>query len=152
MQSCIGDVNAWANANMLRLNDNKTELKLVTSKRTKHLNNLSTSITISNAQFPFKQSVKNLHFTLDCHLTMKAHVSNIARTCYIELRHLASVHRFLTSTTTATLVTAFILSIIEHCNSLLLGSTFDVTSRLHRILNYAVRVMLYLPKSSFGIY
>ena len=58
MQSCISNVNAWATANMLKLNDNRTELMLVTSKRTKHLHNLPTSITISNAQFPFKQSVK----------------------------------------------------------------------------------------------
>ena len=60
MKSCIGDVKAWANANMLKLNDNKTKLMLVTSKRTKHLHNLPTSITIGNAQIPFKQSVKNL--------------------------------------------------------------------------------------------
>ena len=32
MQSFISDVNAWATANMLKLNDNKTELILVTSK------------------------------------------------------------------------------------------------------------------------
>ena len=31
MQSCIGDIKAWASANMLKLNDNKTELMLVTS-------------------------------------------------------------------------------------------------------------------------
>ena len=65
MQSCIGDVNAWATANMLKLNDNKTELMLVTSNKTKHLHNLPTSITIGNVQIPFKQSVKNLGFTLD---------------------------------------------------------------------------------------
>ena len=40
MQSCIGDVNSWATANMLKLNDNKTELMLVTSNTTKHLHNL----------------------------------------------------------------------------------------------------------------
>ena len=51
MQSCISDVKAWATANMLKLIDNKTELMLVTSKRTKHLHSLSTSI--SNAQIPF---------------------------------------------------------------------------------------------------
>ena len=79
-QSCICDVKAWATANMLKLNDSKTELMLVTSKRSKHLHNLPTSITIGNAQIPFKQSVKNLGFTLDCHLTMNAHISNIART------------------------------------------------------------------------
>ena len=80
--SCIGDVKALATANKLKLNDNMTDLMLVTSKRTKHLHNLPTSITIGNAQVPFKQSVKNLGFTLDCHLTMNAHFSNIARKCY----------------------------------------------------------------------
>ena len=113
---------------MLKLNDNKTELMLVSSKRTKHLHSLPTSITIGNAQIPFKKSVKNLGLTSDCHLTMNAHVSNIARTCYFELRRLASIRRFLTSTATATLVSAFVLSRIDYCNSLLFGSTHDVTS------------------------
>ena len=63
MQSCICDVKAWATATMLKLNDNKAELMLVTSKITKHLHNLPTSITMGNAQIPFKQSVKNLGFT-----------------------------------------------------------------------------------------
>ena len=114
MQSCIIDVKAWTTANMLKLNTNKTKLMLVTSKRTKHLNNLPTSITIGNAQILFKQSVKNLGFTSDCHLTMNAHVSNIARTCYFELRCLASIRRFPTSTATATLVSAFVLSRIDY--------------------------------------
>ena len=148
MQSCISDVKAWATANMLKLNDSKTELMLVTSKRSKHLHNLPTSITIGNAQIPFKQSVKNLGFTLDCHLTMNAHVSNIARTCYYELRRLAYIRRFLTSTATATLVSAFVLSRIDYCNSLLFGSTNDVTSHLQRIQNYAARVIFRLPMSS----
>ena len=145
MQSCISDVKAWATANMLKLNDSKTELMLVTSK---HLHNLPTSITIGNAQIPFKQSVKKLGFTLDCHLTMNAHVSNIARTCYFELRRLASIRRFLTSTATATLVSAFVLSRIDYCNSLLFGSTNDVTSHLQRIQNYAARVIFRLPMLS----
>ena len=87
-------------------------------------------------------------FTLDCHLTMNAHVSNIARTCYFELRRLAYIRRFLTSTATATLVSAFVLSRIDYCNSLLFGSTLDVTSHLQRIQNYAARVILRLPMSS----
>ena len=148
MQSCIGDVNAWATANMLKLNDNKTEHMLVTSNRTKHLHNLPTTITIGNAPIPFKHSMKNLGLTLDSHPTMNAHVSNIARTCYSELRRLASIRRFLTSTATATLVSAFVLSRIDYCNSLLFGSTHDVTSHLQRIQNYAARVILRLPMSS----
>ena len=121
---------------------------LVTSNRTKHLHNLPTSITIGDAQILFKKSVKNLEFTLDCHLTMNAHVSNISRTCYFELRRLASIRRFLTSTATATLVSAFAVSRINYCSSLLFGSTNDVTSHLQRIQNYAVQVILRLPMSS----
>ena len=144
----ISDVKAWATANMLKLIDNKTELMLVTSKRTMHLHNLPTSITIGNAQIPLKQSVKNLGFTLDCHLTMNAHVSNIARICNFELRRLTYISRFLTSTATATLVSAFVLSRIDYCNTLLFDSTHDMTSNLQRIQNYAARVILRHPRSS----
>ena len=121
---------------------------LVTSKRTNHLHRLPTSITVGNAQIPLKQSVKILGITLDCHLTMNAHASNIAQTCYFELRRLASIRRFLTSTASATFVSAFVLSSIDYCNSLLFGSTNDVTSNLQRIQNNAARVVLRLPKSS----
>ena len=79
---------------------------------------------------------------------MNAHFSNIARTCYFGLRRLASIRRFLTSTATATLESAFVLSRIVYCNSLLFCSTHDVTSHLQRKQNYAARVILRLPKSS----
>ena len=78
---------------------------------------------------------------------MIAHVSNIVQTCCFDLRRLASIRRFLTSTTTATPVSAFVLSRIDYCNSLIFGSTHDVTSHLQRIKNYAARVILRLPKS-----
>ena len=147
MQSCLSDVNAWATANMLKLSDYKTELMLVTSKRTKHLHNLPTTITIENAQMTFKQSVKKLGFTLDYHLAMNAHVSNSARTCYLELSCLASIRRFMTSTATATLVSSSVLSRIEYCSSLLFGFNHDVTSHLQRKQNYAARVLLRFPMS-----
>ena len=142
---------------MLKLNDSKIELMLLTSKRTKHLHNLPTSITIGNVQISFKQSVKNLGFTLDCHLTMNAHVSNIARTCYFELRRLASIHRFLTSTATATLVSAFVLSRIDYCDSLLLDSTHNLGFYIRLSSYYECACLQYcsemlLRTASFGIY
>ena len=112
-----------------------------------YFHNLPTSITIGNAQLPFKQSVVNLGFALDCHLTMNAHVTNIARTSYFELRRLASIRIFPTSAATATNVTAFALLRINYCSSLLFGSTHDVTSNMQRIQNYAARVILCLPMS-----
>ena len=117
MQSCISDVKAWATANMLKLNDSKTELMLFTSKTSKHLHNLPTSITIGNALIPFKQSVKNLGFTLDCHLTMHAHVSNIARTCYLVRQHLVIVHFLLFLLLSGTLF-PMMSGVPQHCHHL----------------------------------
>ena len=122
----MSDIKALAIANMLRLND-KTDLMLVTSKGTKHLHNLPTSITVSNVQIPFKQPVKNLVFTLNCYLTMNGHSSIIAVILLFKLHRLVSVHRFVTHTPTAILVSAFVLSRIDYCSSLLFGSTHDVT-------------------------
>ena len=113
-----------------------------------YLTYLLQSITIGNVHIPSQQCVINLSPTLDCHPTMNAHVSNFTHTCYRELRRLASIRRFLISTSTATLVSASALSRIDYCNSLLFGSTHDVTSHLQRIQNYAARVILRLSKSS----
>ena len=83
-------------------------------------------------------SVKNLGFVLDCHLTMNAHVSNIGCTCYFELHRLASI------------IPVLLLLIPGKCsnchtcicfcfvkNSLQFGSTLGVTSHLQQIQNYA---------------
>ena len=148
MLSCIRDVRALATVIMPNINDNMTKLMLVTSKGSKHLHSLPTSITISSAVIPIKQSVMKMGFALDDHLTVNAHVSTIARTCYFELRRWASIRRFPTSTTTAIHVSNFVLSRIVYCNSLLFGSIDDVTSILQRIQKYAARVILRLPMSS----
>ena len=58
------------------------------------------------------------------------------------------MRRFMTSTETATLVSAFVLSRFDYCNSLQSSSTHDVASHLPRLQNYAARVILRLPKSS----
>ena len=109
----MSDEKAWTTANMLKFNDNYTEIILVTSKIARYLGSQPTSITIGNAQIAFKQTVKNHGVTLDFHLTKNAYVYIIARTCYFELRSLTSIRRFLTCTATANLVSAYVLSRID---------------------------------------
>ena len=122
---------------------------LVTSKGT------SISITFlflslsAMLKFSSNSLLRMCVFALDLHrLTMNAYVCKIARVCCFELRSLASIRRFLTSTATATLVSAFALSWIDYCNSLLFGSTHDVTSHLQRIRNYVARVIFLHQESS----
>ena len=78
---------------------------------------------------------------------MNEHVSTTAGTRHFEQRRLTSIRRFLTITATTQLVSAFILLRIDYCNSLLFGSTHDVTSQLQRIQNYAARATLRIHRS-----
>ena len=141
---------------MSNLGQQQTCLNLMTTRQNSclsSLRDLSISITYllqslsAMLKFPSK-NLKNLVFTIDCHLVINAHVSNIIRTCYYELRRFAYIRRFLTSTATATLVSVFVLSRIDYCNSLLFGSTHDVSSHLQWIQNYAAQLILRLPKLS----
>ena len=125
---CASDVKDLATANMLNLNG-KTEFTFVISK-SRHLHCPPTSNTIDNASVPFKQSVKNLGSTLECHPIINEYASIIERKCCIDLRRPTSICRFLTKTATVTLVSAFVLSRIDHCNLLLFGYAHDVTSSL----------------------
>ena len=148
MHSCIRDVKASATQNMLTFDNNNTVLMLATSKRIMHFHSLSTSTSFGAAQFPFKQSMKNLGFTLSCHLTMREYFSTFALTCYVELCCLASIRNFLSSTKTTILVSAFVSLKIDYCSSLLFGSTHDVTYNLQEPQDCAARVILRIPTSN----
>ena len=76
---------------------------------------LPTSITI--ALILVKPFVKNIGFAFHCQFTKNKHVSTIAKTGKFELCRLASVCCFLTNTVTATHIYAFLLWIIDYCDS-----------------------------------
>ena len=88
---------------------------------TKLLHSLPNSMIVGNAEIPFKQSVKDLDFAFDCHLTMNEEFSNSAQICYI-IWHLFVD---MTNTATVTLVSAIDFSRIDYCKSLQFGSTRD---------------------------
>ena len=128
--------------------DNKIQLMIYMSKCTNHLHYLPTSITIGSAEILFKQSDENLGLTLGRHLTMNEHFSTIAQTCYFKLYLFAYICRFKINSATSTLVSAFVLSRIGYYNSLLFGSTHDMTSHLQLTEKYAARVILCIQKSA----
>ena len=60
---------------------------------------------------------------------------------------LVSVRKFLTNTATVSHVSAFVLSRIDNCSSLLFGSTHAVASHLRRREKYTAQIILRIPKS-----
>ena len=107
---------------------------------------LPDSITLGSHNIPFSDSARNLGFILDSKLSMKKHVIKICQTAYFELKHISSISRFLTEDATKTLVTSYILSRLDYCNCLLMGTPNCVIQPLQKIQNFAGRLVLLAPR------
>ena len=106
---------------------------------------LSPSLIGHLASMDIEQHESNLGFILDSKLSMKKHVIKICQTAYFELKRINSVCRFLTEDATKTLVTSYILSRLDYCNCLLVGTPNSVIQSLQKILNFAARLVLLAP-------
>ena len=130
----------------LKLNNNKTEILFPFSSSLKHSTvSLPDLITLGSHNIPFSDSARNLGFILDSKLSMKKHVIKICQTAYFQLKCVSSVCRFLTEDATKTLVTSYILSQLDYCNCLLMGTPNSVIQPLQKIQNFAARLVLLAP-------
>ena len=107
---------------------------------------LPDSITLGSHNIPFSDSARNLGFILDSKLSMKKHIIKICQTAYFELKRISSIRRFLTEDATKTLVTSYILSRLDYCNCLLMGTPNSVIQPLQKIQNFAARLVLLAPR------
>jgi len=133
-------INNWMSINLLKLNGNKSEVLLIGSKATLSKNHLL-NISLDGSLFPICSQVKSLGVILDSALSFGPHISNITRTAYFHLRNISRLRPFLSQHNTHILVQALIISRIDYCNALLMGTTNKLLHRLQSIQNSAARII-----------
>ena len=77
---------------------------------------------------------------------MKTHVSNLVRSAKFELGCISSIHHLLSTGATKTLVSAFVLSRLDYCNSLLFGCPQYLLYKLQKFQNNTARLVLRVSK------
>ena len=134
--------------NKLKLKDNKTEAVIISpGRKSRSLSFLfPDSVTVVSASIPLSDSVKNLGVTLDCHLTMKIHVSNLVRSANFELCHISSIRHLLSIDATKTVVSAFVLLLLDYCNTLLFDCPQLLLNKLQTVQNNAAHLILRVSK------
>ena len=72
---------------------------------------------------------------------MEKHVSDICRRAFYHIHRIALIRKYLDQSATARLVSAFVLSLLDNGNSLLLGLPGKQLDRLQSVQNSAVRLI-----------
>ena len=129
---------------MLKLNQEKTELIVISSKfRPKPA---ISYVSVGDEQILPKSSATNLGVILDECCNMVEHVNKICKTSYYHLRNISKIRKYLTEETTEILVHAFVSSKLDYCNSLLYGLPKHMISSLQSVQNTAARIVTLTKK------
>ena len=92
------------------------------------------------------EALLNLGVTLDQNLSFQQHVSRTCQICYFELRRINFICHYLSQDALKTLISAFVLSRIDYCNSLLAGCPKQLIHKLQKVKNNAARLICRTPK------
>ena len=118
IEACIADISTWMNSNMLKLNKDKTEFIVFSSKQhVKKTENLC--IKVGSSYINSSMSVRNLGLILDNTLGMEKQVNSICKSCYYQIRNIGLIRKYINDETCKTLVQALIISRLDYGNALL---------------------------------
>ncbi|XP_078319929.1 uncharacterized protein LOC144621107 [Crassostrea virginica] len=137
---CLSDIRKWMCTNLLKLNQDKTELMVFVPRRSKYVNK-NFNINFDGNIICDTESVKNLGMYLDKSLTMEKQCSSVARSCYMHLRRIGSIRPFITEDACKILVNSLVTSRLDYGNALLYGINKQLTNKLQRIQNTAARII-----------
>ncbi len=140
LNACINSFRLWMARNMLKLNEDKTELILLGSE-----NNLkvlsSISVSVGDCVIQSSKSVKNLGAIFDSNMSMNSLVDFKVRCALFYLRNIARIRRFLTPAAAKLLIHAYVISRLDFMNSQLYGLPQYQILRLQRVQNIAARLI-----------
>ena len=131
VELCVKDIGDWMLCNKLKLNQNKTELLVVSSRyRPRHTLN---HIQIGNA--------RNLEVGFDQYFDFSERGKMTCKIAFFRICGIAKIRRYLSHDTAKTIVHANITSSLDYCNALYYGLPKYLIDRLQLVQNSAARLV-----------
>ena len=131
--------------NRLKLNQNKTELLLISSRYRHSL--ALTYLQVGEKMICPSESVRNLGVHFDQHARMQVHVKNVCQASFYHLKNISKIRRYLSQDATEILTHAYITSKLDNCNSLLYGLPTYMINELQTLQNAAARIVTFRKKT-----
>ena len=129
IKRCTLDIKKWMTANMLKLNDSKTEVIVITPSHRVNETKIQ-NIEIADSVVPISKKARNIGVIFDDHLRMHAHVTAVVKSCMMHLINISRIRQYIDQRSCETLVHALISFRSDYSNLLLYAHTKDHTDRL----------------------
>ena len=144
IEHCLRHIKKWMSANFLKLNEDKTKCLLIspTNYSTYILSNLC--ISFSGSVITPSLDCVNLGVTFDNEMSMHTYINSIVSKGYYHLGKFWNVADKLTVELKLTLITSYILPLIDYCNVTFLAASKMFVDKLQKLLNSAVRFIFNL--------
>lgn len=141
ISSCLASIECWSSSMSLKLNPSKFEL--IYFNRNGNL--IQKPCVFSTNTIEPSNYIRSLGFILDSKLTLSNQILSVTKNCYFHLRRIKQLLAYLDDPTLQLLVSAFVLSRIDYCNSLYFNLPDTTLKPLIKVFNYAARLVSRAP-------
>ena len=143
INSCVAEISKWMSTNLLKLNEDKSEVMFIATHQqlSNFLLQIGPSMEHKGIEIVHSSSVWNLGYQMDCKFKNDANINKICSTSFLYLWNIIKVKHLMDKKTAQVSVQALMLSRIDYCTSLLMGSAEIQIDKLQRIENMACRVI-----------
>ena len=141
VEVCIKDIKTWMTNNLLKLNDDKTELVIIATSET---TSRQEDIVINIGDSPIAPSMeppRNLGVLFNSICCLNDHVNKICQNINYQLYSIGKIRKYLDKPTTEIMINSAVTSRLDYCNSLLYGINWYLVSQLQRCQNNAARIV-----------
>ena len=140
LNNVMDNIFAWMNNFYLKLNRDKSQIIVFGSP------DILSQITINgvflkNDCIRFVDNVKNLGFYLDNYLSCDKQVNEVVKSCFMTIRNISSIKHFLGYDQKRMLVSSLVLSKLDYCNSMYIGTHSNNLRKLQSVQNSAARLI-----------
>ena len=142
LEACVRHIDSWMVLNTLKLNRDKTQLLLISSRSRQSLALIH--LQVGEEKICPSESVPNLgvHFDQDACTCEK-----VCQASFYHPWNISKIRRYLSQDTTEILIHAYITSKLDNCNSLLYGRSTFMINKLQIIQNAAARIVTFTKKT-----
>jgi len=140
LKTTIDNVSAQISANLLSLNQSKTDFLLIGLPQQLSKVSDPTLYMPFNVTITPTNSARNLGVIFDSSLTFLEHISSVSKSCFLSIRN---THDY---SSAQTIATSLIYSTVDYCNSLFLNLPRCQLDRLQLVINSAAQAVSKTPR------